>query len=42
MQLRKDLDLYVNLVHGFSVPGVTGPYQDLDIVVIRCGGSSYS
>ena len=36
VQMRKDLDTYVNLVHGFSIPGLVTRYQDLDIVVIRC------
>lgn len=37
VQLRKDLDLHVNVVHGFSVPGLETRYSDppLDIVVIR-------
>mmetsp|Transcript_14482 Transcript_14482/g.31458 ORF Transcript_14482/g.31458 Transcript_14482/m.31458 type:complete len:389 (-) Transcript_14482:747-1913(-) len=36
VQLRKDLDLWVNLVHGFSIPGLTSlRYKDLDIVVVR-------
>lgn len=34
-QLRKDLDLVVNLVHGFSIPGLKTRHDDLDIVVIR-------
>jgi isocitrate/isopropylmalate dehydrogenase len=34
-QLRKDLDLVVNLVHGFSIPGIKTRHDDLDIVVIR-------
>jgi isocitrate dehydrogenase (NAD+) len=35
VQLRKELDLYVNMVHGFSIPGLTTKHTDLDIVVIR-------
>ncbi len=31
----QDLDLHVNIVHGFSIPGVEARYKDLDIVVIR-------
>jgi hypothetical protein len=38
-QLRKDLDLVVNLVHGFSIPGLKTRHEDLDIVVIRCARS---
>ena len=36
VQMRKDLDTYVNLVHGFSIPGLVTRHHDLDIVVIRC------
>lgn len=35
VQLRKDLGLGVNLVHGFSLPNVPVRHEDLDIVVIR-------
>ncbi|MEW5297655.1 MAG: hypothetical protein WDW38_006831 [Sanguina aurantia] len=36
VQLRKVLDLHVNVVHGFSIPGlVTRHGEGLDIVVIR-------
>ncbi|GFH22952.1 iso_dh domain-containing protein, partial [Haematococcus lacustris] len=35
VQLRKDLDLWVNLVHCVSLPGLTTRYNNLDIVVIR-------
>lgn len=35
VQLRKDLDLYVNLVHGVSIPGLKTRHDNLDIVVIR-------
>ncbi|PNW70650.1 hypothetical protein CHLRE_17g728800v5 [Chlamydomonas reinhardtii] len=35
VQLRKDLDLHVNVVHGFSIPGLPTRYNNLDIVVIR-------
>lgn len=37
VQMRKDLELTVNLVHGFSLPAVPVRHSDLDIVVIRCG-----
>lgn len=34
--LRKDLETYVNLVHGFSIPGLKATrYENLDIAVIR-------
>lgn len=35
VQLRKELDLHVNLVHGFSMPGMSTRHKNLDIVVIR-------
>ncbi|KAF8056351.1 IDH1 [Scenedesmus sp. PABB004] len=35
VQLRKDLGLSVNLVHGFSMPNVPSRHSELDIVVIR-------
>ena len=35
VQLRKELDLLVNLVHGFSVPGLKTRHDEIDIVVIR-------
>lgn len=35
VQLRKLLDLSVNLVHGFSIPGLTTRHSDMNIVVIR-------
>lgn len=35
VQLRKQLDLHVNLVHGFSMPGVETRHSGIDIVVIR-------
>jgi isocitrate dehydrogenase (NAD+) len=35
VQLRKELDLIANVVHGFSIPGLNTRYTDLDIVVIR-------
>jgi len=35
VQLRKLLDLHVNLVHGFSMPGIKTRHEDIDIVVIR-------
>ena len=33
--LRKNLDLYVNLVHAFSIPGVETRHDDIDIVIVR-------
>ena len=36
VQLRKSLDLHVNLVHGWTMPGVPTRFSDIDIVVIRC------
>ena len=36
VQLRKRLDLHVNLVHGFSIPGLNTRHEGLDIVVVRC------
>jgi isocitrate dehydrogenase (NAD+) len=36
VQLRKELDLHVNLVHGWTMPGVPTRFSDIDIVVIRC------
>ena len=35
VQLRKQLDLHVNLVHGFSLPGLKTRHDNVDIVVIR-------
>ena len=35
VQLRKKLDLSVNLVHGLSIPGLVTRHKDMDIVVIR-------
>ncbi|KAK9810571.1 hypothetical protein WJX73_001461 [Symbiochloris irregularis] len=35
VQLRKQLDLHVNIVHGFSVPGLPTRHDDVNIVVIR-------
>ena len=37
VQLRKELDLHVNLVHGFNIAGVPSRFSDVDVVVIRCG-----
>lgn len=34
-QLRKDLDLHVNLVHGVSIPGLKTRHNNTNIVVIR-------
>lgn len=35
MKLRRALDLYANVVHVKSLPGVKARYQDVDIVIIR-------
>lgn len=35
VQLRKVLDLHVNLVHGFNIAGVPSRFSDVDVVVIR-------
>ena len=35
MQMRKRLDTYANLVHGFSMPGLKTRHDNIDIVVIR-------
>lgn len=35
VQLRKMLDLQINLVHGWNMPGVPSRFKDIDIVVIR-------
>eukprot|EP00882_Tetradesmus_deserticola_P002258 GHRQ01002411.1.p1 GENE.GHRQ01002411.1~~GHRQ01002411.1.p1 ORF type:complete len:384 (+),score=177.88 GHRQ01002411.1:174-1325(+) len=35
VQMRKELELTVNLVHGFTLPGIPVRHEDLDIVVIR-------
>ncbi len=35
VQLRKVLDLHVNLVHGFNIEGVPSRFTDIDVVVIR-------
>ncbi|GFR49396.1 hypothetical protein Agub_g11448, partial [Astrephomene gubernaculifera] len=35
VQLRKDLDLHVNVVHGCSIPGIPTRHNNVDIVVIR-------
>lgn len=35
VQLRKRLDLHVNLVHGFTMPGLKTRHEGVDIVVIR-------
>ena len=39
VQLRKTLDLHVNLVHGWTMPGVPTRFSDIDIVVIRCASA---
>ena len=41
VQLRKELDLHVNLVHGFNISGVPSRFSDVDVVVIRCGIPSF-
>lgn len=35
MKLRKALDLYANVVHVKSLPGVKARYDNIDIVIIR-------
>lgn len=35
MKLRDELDLYANVVHVVSLPGIQARHKDLDIVVIR-------
>lgn len=35
MKLRNELDLYANVVHVRSLPGVKTRHQDIDIVIIR-------
>ena len=35
VQMRKQLDLHVNLVHGFSMPSTNTRHDNLDIIVIR-------
>ena len=35
VQLRKDLDLYANLVHCRNVQGVPARHQDVDMIIIR-------
>lgn len=35
MKLRNDLDLYANVVHVRSLPGVKTRHQDIDTVIIR-------
>ena len=36
VQLRKQLDTHVNLVHGFTTPGVPSRHENINVVVIRC------
>lgn len=36
--LRNELDLYVNILHCQSYPGVPSRHKDVDIVIIRCVG----
>lgn len=35
MKLRRALDLYANVVHVKSLPGVKARYHDVDVVIIR-------
>ena len=35
VQLRKDLDCFVNVVHAFNIPGLSTRHRDVDIVIIR-------
>ena len=35
VQLRKELDLFVNLRPAFSLPGTGARYQDIDLVIVR-------
>ena len=35
VQLRKELDCFVNVVHAFNIPGLRTRHTDVDIVVIR-------
>lgn len=35
MKLRKDLDLYANVVHIKSIPGIKTKHENLDFFVIR-------
>lgn len=35
VQLRKELDLYVNLRPAFSLPGTGARYEDIDLVIVR-------
>ena len=35
VQLRKDLDCFVNLVHAFNIPGINTRHRDIDIAIIR-------
>lgn len=35
VQLRKQLDTHVNLVHGFTTPGVPSRHENINVVVIR-------
>ena len=36
VQLRKQLDTHVNLVHGFTTKGVPSRHENINVVVIRC------
>lgn len=35
MKLRRALDLYANVVHVKSLPGVKSRYENVDVVIIR-------
>ena len=35
VEMRNQLDLFVNIVHGRSLPGVTTRHEDIDIVMMR-------
>ncbi|MCL2807606.1 MAG: isocitrate/isopropylmalate family dehydrogenase [Coriobacteriia bacterium] len=35
VQLRKELDLFVNLRPAFSLPGTGARYQDIDLIIVR-------
>jgi len=35
VRLRKKLDVYADVVHAFSVPGVTTKHDNIDLVIIR-------
>ena len=35
LKLRKMLDVYANMVHAFSIPGIKKRHENLDVIVIR-------